>query len=143
MGLFGLICICLNYWTDRQRQVFRDTEGRSMLWWPTSPKALRVDYDIVNEDGTKTSKEALLLVNGFWGIVRHPQYIFELGIACTWGLLGNPIRNGLQPLLYFFFLTCLLVHRAHRDTERCKLKYGAGYKTYMANVPYTLIPGVY
>ena len=143
LGVFGLLCIALNYWTDRQRQVFRETQGRSMLWWPVPPKALRVDYTVVHPDGRTSVRESLLLINGFWGVVRHPQYIFEIGVAFTWGLLGNPWVNGVQPLFYPIFLTVLLTHRAHRDTERCREKYGPGWTTYMANVPYSIVPGVY
>ena len=33
------------------------------------------------------------------------------------------------------FLTILLVHRAHRDEQKCIAKYGAHYEKYMAMVP--------
>ena len=65
-----------------QRQVFRETNGESMLWWPMPPEKLEVEYT-VNLDGKTVKKSNLFLVNGFWGVVRHPQYVFELGVALS------------------------------------------------------------
>ena len=143
LGIGGLLCALMNYWTDRQRQVFRETNGKSMLWWPTPPRSLHVDYTITTQTGENEQRETLLLLNGFWGMVRHPQYIFEMGLAFFWGMLGDPIRNGVQPMLYFFLIVVLLTQRAHRDAAKCKLKYGSGYSNYVANVPYLLIPKIY
>lgn len=142
VGGFGLFCITMTYWINRQRQVFRETGGVSMLWWPTAPEALRVEYTVKKGEALE-KKQSLLLVNGFWGVVRHPQYVFELGIALSWGLATNPFLRRGQSLLYFAFLTVLLFHRAHRDAIKCKAKYGDGYVDYVRRVPYMVIPGVF
>ena len=53
------------------------------------------------------------------------------------------MENGPLPIFYAAFLTILLVHRAHRDEEKCLKKYGAYYEDYMARVKYRIVPGVY
>jgi 7-dehydrocholesterol reductase len=142
IGIFGLTCILLNYWSDRQRQVFRETNGESMLWWPVPPESLEVTYT-VNINGKAQKKTNLFLVNGFWGVVRHPQYIFELGSALSWGLLTNPTLRYGQSLFYFVFLTVLLFHRALRDAAKCREKYGKDYVKYADRVKYMVIPYVF
>lgn len=142
-GAFCVACLGLVYWADRQRQVFRETDGRSMLWWPVKPNSLTVRYQVTTMDGSKLTKDSLLLTNGFWGVVRHPQYIFELGVAYSWGFLSDPSVNGLRPFAYAIFLTILLLHRAQRDEARCLSKYKKGYAAYAAAVPYYMIPWVY
>ena len=148
----NLTCIFLTLWTNKQREVFRKTKGKSMLWWPTPPRSIAVKYhlDVMHSPfETRTLGEqqqkvmtSILLCNGFWGVVRHPQYVFELGIAVTWGLLGNPQENGPRVMIYPVFLSILLVHRAFRDRNKCRRKYGDGYLQYEMLVPYMIIPGI-
>ena len=40
---FGILCIVLNYWTDRQRQVVRATDGRCTIWFQ-KPKLIHASY---------------------------------------------------------------------------------------------------
>ena len=47
------------------------------------------------------------------------------------------------PLLYFFFLVALLVHRIYRDEDKCAAKYGPGWEQYCKVVKYRMIPYVY
>ena len=114
-----------------------------MLWWPTKPQQLKVHYEVTNPKGEKEPKTSILLINGFWGVVRHPQYIFELGVACTWGLLTNPSLRYGQSMIYWVYLTILLSHRALRDARKMKAKYGKEYDTYCEKVPYLMVPFVY
>ena len=74
---------------------------------------------------------------------RHNQYLFELMAAYSWGFLAGVPTHGLLPLFYPVFLTILLVHRAHRDEQKCLAKYGAHYEKYMRMVPYKIVPFVY
>lgn len=46
-------------------------------------------------------------------------------------------------LLYPGYLTVLLIHRAMRDDEWCRAKYGKDWDSYCKEVPYKLIPYVY
>jgi len=145
-GLIFVVGLCgvgLNFWADAQRMRFRESNGKGKVWGrkPVYIKAKYVTADPVT--GALTEHSSLLLASGWWGVARHLQYSFELTAAWSWGLLANPIQNGPLPLFYAAFLTILLIHRAHRDEEKCLKKYGAYYEDYMARVRYRIVPGVY
>jgi delta14-sterol reductase len=100
----------------------------------------RVFLGIVPEaitDGNKT-----LLVNGFWGISRHINYLGEILMAtgivlCT----GYPAL--IWPWLYPLYYVVLLFFRQGDDNKRCSLKYGDLWKTYVKKVPCRIIPFIY
>jgi protein-S-isoprenylcysteine O-methyltransferase Ste14 len=88
-------------------------------------------------DGNKT-----LLVNGFWGLSRHINYLGEIVMAtgivlCT----GHPLL--LWPWLYPLYYVVLLFPRQVDDDKRCAAKYGTLWKQYLKRVPYRIIPFVY
>lgn len=144
-GLFvlSLAGVVLNYAADRERDVFRATNGATLVWGK-KPDFIKATYEIVDpKTGKKTKKTSLLLVSGFWGQARHLQYCFELTAAWSWCLLANPMVNGILPLFYAAFLTYLLIDRADRDSKKCHLKYGKYYEEYCRRVPYKIIPGLY
>jgi delta14-sterol reductase len=83
-----------------------------------------------------------LLVNGFWGISRHINYLGEILMAvaiilCT----GYPAM--IWPWLYPLYYVALLVTRQRDDDIRCARKYGELWKTYKKRVPYRIIPFIY
>lgn len=134
--IYGLVCIIVEYAIDRQKEVFRTTDGKCHIWGRPA-KYLEVQYK-THEGKLKKSK---LMLSGFWGIARHLNYFFELNIALSWCLPAS--RYGIIPYAYFIFLVVLLVHRTYRDEEKCNQKYGKGYKEYCEHVPYKLIPYVF
>ena len=83
-----------------------------------------------------------ILVNGFWGVSRHINYLGEilmaLGIALS---VGYPeiIWVWLYPLYYI----ALLVPRQIADDKRCSSKYGVLWKDYTKKVKYRIIPYLY
>ena len=88
-------------------------------------------------DGKKT-----LLVNGFWGLSRHVNYLGEILMAsgiilCT----GYPasVWPWLYPLYYFL----LLFTRERDDNRRCRQKYGELWSAYEKKVPWRIIPYIY
>jgi delta14-sterol reductase len=88
-------------------------------------------------DGNKT-----LLINGFWGISRHVNYLGEILmgvgiILCT----GYPML--LWPWLYPLYYVLLLFPRQKDDDKRCALKYGELWNIYEQKVPYRIIPFIY
>ena len=139
----SILGVILNYLADRERDIFRATNGKALVWGK-EPKFIRAEYEIIDrKTGKKTKKQSLLLASGFWGTARHFQYFFELLAAWTWCLLTNPAQNSVIPLFYAVFLTCLLIDRANRDSTKCHLKYGKFYEEYCRLVPYKILPGIY
>jgi 7-dehydrocholesterol reductase len=75
----SLAGVLLNYLADRERDVFRATHGKALVWGK-APLFITAEYDIVDcKTGATTKKTSLLLASGFWGVARHFQYFFELG----------------------------------------------------------------
>lgn len=88
-------------------------------------------------DGNKT-----LLVNGFWGLSRHINYLGEIVMATGIVLcVGHPLLP--WPWLYPLYYVVLLFPRQIDDDKRCALKYGNLWSEYLKRVPYRIIPFVY
>jgi len=95
---------------------------KNLKWMPT-------------ERGTK------LLISGWWGLSRHPNYLGDLVMALAWSL-----PTGFEtPITYFYvmYFAVLLIHRQIRDDEMCEKKYGKDWHKYTELVPYRIIPYVY
>ncbi|KAG9347578.1 hypothetical protein JZ751_005147 [Albula glossodonta] len=88
---------------------------------------------------TATGKS--LLVSGFWGIVRHPNYLGDLIMALAWSLPCG--FTHILPYYYVIYFTILLIHRDARDEKQCRKKYGSAWDEYCREVRYRIIPGVY
>jgi len=142
----GLAAVGLNWWADEQRAQFRESHGEKLIWGQ-KPRSITARYTIENEKtGKKEERTTILLASGLWGFCRHPQYIFELIAAWSWGFLGAGglnCPNGVMPLFYAIYLTILLLHRTARDEEKCFKKYGDDYVSYSKIARYKLIPFIY
>ena len=90
---------------------------------------------------TARTIDGRLLVSGFWGLARKPNYMGEILIYWAWTLPCG--FTSIVPYLPAIWLTCFLPHRAHRDDQRCRQKYGALWTRYCAEVPYRLLPFVF
>ncbi|GER53675.1 sterol delta-7 reductase, partial [Striga asiatica] len=132
----GIVCIYINYDCDRQRQEFRRTNGKCLVWGK-APSKIVASYTTTTGE-TKTS---LLLTSGWWGLARHFHYVPEIMGAFFWTVPA--LFNHFLPYFYVVFLTILLFDRAKRDDDRCKSKYGKYWKLYCEKVPYKVIPGIY
>lgn len=88
---------------------------------------------------TATGKS--LLVSGWWGVVRHPNYLGDLIMALAWSLPCG--FSHLLPWYYMIYFIILLVHRDSRDMSDCRRKYGLAWDEYCRTVPYRIIPRVY
>ncbi|XP_069810832.1 delta(14)-sterol reductase LBR [Dendropsophus ebraccatus] len=88
-----------------------------------------------------TSCGSQLLVSGWWGFVRHPNYLGDIIMAWAWCLPCG--FDDLLPYFYGFFLTGLLFHRVSRVEHQCRLKYGHDWDKYCHLVAYRVIPYVY
>ncbi|XP_051264794.1 delta(14)-sterol reductase LBR isoform X2 [Dicentrarchus labrax] len=88
---------------------------------------------------TATGKS--LLVSGWWGVVRHPNYLGDLMMALAWSLPCG--FSHLLPWHYMIYFIILLVHRDSRDMSECRRKYGSAWDEYCRTVRYRIIPRVY
>lgn len=88
---------------------------------------------------TATGKS--LLVSGWWGVVRHPNYLGDLIMALAWSLPCG--FSHLLPWYYMIYFIILLVHRDSRDMNECRRKYGSAWDEYCLTVRYRIIPRVY
>lgn len=88
-----------------------------------------------------TSSGRRLLASGWWGVVRHPNYLGDIIMAFAWTLPCG--FSSLIPFFYPVYLTILLVHRELRDEASNRRKYGASWDEYCRRVPYRILPKVF
>jgi Delta24(24(1))-sterol reductase len=72
------------------------------------------------------------------GKARKVHYTCDLFFALTWGAMTG--FNSPFPWFYPVFFSCMIVHRAIRDIQRCRRKYGKAWEQYEKEVPYLFIP---
>ncbi|ERN12476.1 7-dehydrocholesterol reductase [Amborella trichopoda] len=132
----GIGCIFINYDCDRQRQYFRKTNGKCVIWGKPPSKIVAFYHTNTGE-----KKSSLLLTSGWWGLSRHFHYVPEILAAFFWTVPA--LFNHFLPYFYVIFLTILLFDRAKRDDERCMAKYQKYWKEYCDKVPYRIIPSIY
>jgi 7-dehydrocholesterol reductase len=131
----GTLAIFINYWADRQRQTVRALDGKCTVWGK-DPTLIKAGY--TTSDGQQ--RRNVLLASGWWGISRHFHYLPEILGAFFWTL--PVLFTHALPWFYVVFLVILLTHRAFRDDERCRAKYGDDWARYCEKVPYKIIPGI-
>jgi hypothetical protein len=91
---------------------------------------------------TITDGKNTLLINGFWGLSRHINYLGEVGMAAGIVLcVGHPML--IWPWLYPLYYVVFLMTRQLDDDKRCARKYGALWEQYVNKVPYRIIPYIY
>jgi protein-S-isoprenylcysteine O-methyltransferase Ste14 len=91
---------------------------------------------------TITDGRHTLLVNGFWGISRHVNYLGEI-LMGTGIILCTGYPSMIWPWLYPLYYVALLFTRQADDNRRCAKKYGALWEMYVKKVPYKIIPFIY
>ena len=88
-----------------------------------------------------TRRGTKLIVSGWWGICRHPNYVGDLMMALSWSLPCG--FTHILPYFYPIYFLVLLIHRQIRDEHHCQEKYGKDWSTFCKIVKWRLIPGIY
>ena len=83
-----------------------------------------------------------LLVNGFWGLSRHINYLGEILMA-TGIILCTGYPELIWPWLYPLYYVILLFTRQVDDDRRCSAKYGTLWDEYKKRVPRRIIPCIW
>jgi len=82
-----------------------------------------------------------LLVSGFWGIGRKLNYTGEITLYLAWAMTAG--FESFGPYLLPLWLFSLLTHRAWRDEQRCKAKYGPVWDEYCKRAKFRMFPFIY
>ena len=116
--------------------IFRGANGQKDQFRrdPNSPKVKHLET-LTTERGTK------LMISGYWGVCRHPNYVGDILMALSWSLPCG--FDSILPYFYVTYFTCLLIHRQLRDEKHCKAKYGNDWDKYCKIVKWRLIPYLY
>lgn len=84
----------------------------------------------------------ILLINGFWGLSRHINYLGEVLMA-TGIVLSTGYPMLVWPWLYPLYYVIFLATRQIDDDKRCSIKYGDLWKRYQKKVPWRIVPFIY
>lgn len=79
-----------------------------------------------------------ILIASTDGKARKIHYTCDLYFALNWGLITG--FSSPFPWFYPVFFACMISHRALRDIQRCRIKYGETWTEYEKQVPYLFIP---
>ncbi len=82
-----------------------------------------------------------LLVSGWWGFARKINYTGEISVYLSFALATG--THSLVPYLLPLWLCVLLPHRAWRDEQRCRAKYGPLWTSYCERARFRMIPFIY
>ncbi|EFR03402.1 hypothetical protein MGYG_06401 [Nannizzia gypsea CBS 118893] len=130
------------YWvwdtTNSQKNRFRQQSRGLAVVRNTFPQ---LPWQTVKNPKTITSKKGdTILADGWYGYARKIHYTCDLYFAINWGLITG--FTSPFPWFYPIFFAAMITHRAARDIERCRAKYGDAWTQYEKQVPYLFIPYV-
>jgi len=128
------------YWVwdscNSQKNRFRSMERGTLVYRNTFPQLPW--QTIQNPKKITTATGDAILVDGWYGLARKVHYACDMYFAFCWGLITG-FRSPF-PWFYPVFFCCMIAHRAARDIERCRAKYGESWREYEKQVPYLFIP---
>lgn len=125
--------------TNSQKNRFRQQMYGTLLTRKSFPQLPW--QTIKNPTYIKCKNGGMLLTSGWYKYARKIHYTADFLQSSSWGL----ITGFASPLPYFYpvFFFFVLSHRAYRDIQRCKAKYGDDWTEYERQCPYLFIPFVF
>lgn len=137
-GLF--VAYLFVYWVwdscNGQKNSFRAAERGTLTKRNTFPQVPW--QSIKNPRQIPTDTGDAILVDGWYGLARKVHYSCDAFFAVCWGLITG--FHSPFPWFYPVFFVSMIAHRAHRDIQRCREKYGDAWTEYEKQVPYLFIP---
>ncbi|KAL7953208.1 ergosterol biosynthesis ERG4/ERG24 [Trichoderma compactum] len=128
------------YWmwdsANGQKHAFRHKEKGQLMKRNTFPQVPWQSID--NPKTIKTDTGDPILVDGWFAIIRKPNYVPDMFFSMAWGLITG-FKSPL-PWFYFIFFMVMIIHRTKRDIIRCRRKYGEAWTLYEKQVPHIFIP---
>ncbi|EFQ35801.1 ergosterol biosynthesis ERG4/ERG24 family protein [Colletotrichum graminicola M1.001] len=128
------------YWmwdsANGQKNAFRHQERGQLIKRNTFPQ---VPWQAIEDPKViETDTGDRIMVDGWFAIVRKPNYVPDMFFSFSWGLITG--FKSPFPWFYFVFFMVMIIHRTDRDISRCRRKYGEAWKRYEREVPYLFIP---
>ncbi|KJZ75345.1 hypothetical protein HIM_05271 [Hirsutella minnesotensis 3608] len=128
------------YWmwdsANGQKNAFRQAEKGQLIKRNTFPQ---VPWQVIDNPRTiETDTGDQIMVDGWFAIIRKPNYVPDMFFSMSWGLITG--FKSPFPWFYFIFFMVMIIHRTQRDFSRCRRKYGDAWKRYEKEVPYIFIP---
>ncbi|KAB8067096.1 ergosterol biosynthesis ERG4/ERG24 [Aspergillus leporis] len=128
------------YWVwdsaNGQKNAFRHQEKGQLVKRNTFPQ---VPWQAIeNPKIIETDTGDNIMIDGWFAIVRKPNYVPDMFFSMSWGLITG--FKSPFPWFYFVFFMIMIIHRTNRDIKRCRRKYGEAWKRYEREVPYLFIP---
>lgn len=117
-----------NMFRSRERGTATDRKAFPQLPWK----------EVKNPRVIKTKTGDSILADGWYGKARKIHYTCDFYFAFCWGLITG--FNSPFPWFYCVFFAGMISHRAYRDIQKCRERYGEAWEEYERLVPYLFIP---
>lgn len=141
LAAFGAFYLFI-YWiwdtTNSQKNRFRAEETGKQVIRKAFPQLPW--QNVVNPRVIRSKEGHAILADGWYGKARKIHYTCDTIFALSWGLVCG--FKSPFPWFYPVFFTCMIAHRAIRDIQKCRAKYGEAWMEYEKTVPYLFIPYV-
>lgn len=90
----------------------------------------------------RTSNGKSLIISGYWGVCRHPNYVGDWLMALGWAAFSGTAE--WLPYFHPLYFGFLLMHRQLRDEQQMREKYGKeDWSAFCRVVKYRLFPYIY
>lgn len=141
IGLFVALLLAYYVWdtSQSQRNRFRMMERGTYVKRRTFPQLPW--GTLKNPRYLQTAHGNKLLTDGWWRYARKIHYSMDVVMALSWGLVCG--FDHYLPYFYVTFFVLMIAHRAHRDIQRCRTKYGEDWDRYCEEVPHLFVPGLF
>jgi len=116
--------------------VYRSSESQRCEFAKDPSNPVLAHLETVSTAGNRK-----LIVSGWWGMVRHPNYLGELLIQWSWVLPAGV--TDLVPYYLPVVTTLMLMVRCTQINQRNKRKYGNAWTSYSERVRSNIIPKVF